>query len=445
MDVQRTQYARAGELSIAYAVGGEGPVDIVLCPNWTTHVEAWLDLPPAARFLHRLESFARVIRFDMPGLGMSDPVALEEFPTLEECRDYIGLVMDTVGSRRAVMVAHASAAAVAIPFAATYPDRAAGLVLNDASARLYRAEGYTFGFPQRVLEPGLVWWLERWGTGRQLELTAPALADDPHELEALGRYERYAASPGVARAFLRLIAEYDVREILPAVRVPTLVLHRAGDRYIRADHGRYLAERIPGARYVELPGEDHYPFYGDMEAVVGEIRSFLETLPEPGEADRMLATILVTDIVGSTDLASELGDRRWRELLDRHDQVTRTELARFRGQLIRSTGDGVLAMFDGAARAVRCAAAIREALLPHRLHIRAGLHTGEVELREAGPDGIAVHIAARVGELAASDEVLVSQTVKDLTVGSDLAFEPRGSHALKGVPGDWQTYAAVSS
>jgi class 3 adenylate cyclase/alpha-beta hydrolase superfamily lysophospholipase len=443
MDVQRTQYALAGELSIAYAVSGEGPVDIVLCPNWTTHVEAWLDLPPAARFVHRLESFARVIRFDLPGLGMSDPVALDEFPTLEECRDYVRVVMDAAGSRRAIVLAHASAAAVAIPFAATYPDRSAGLVLSDASARLYKAEGYPFGFPERVRESGLAWWLERWGTGGQLEVTAPALADDPYELEAMGRYERFAASPGVARAFLRLIAEYDVREILPAVRVPTLVLHRAGDRYIRVEHGRYLAERISGARYVELPGEDHYPFYGDMESVVAEIRSFLATLPEPGEADRMLATILVTDIVDSTRTAAQLGDRRWRELLDRHDEVVRAKLGRFRGQVIRSTGDGVLAMFDGAARAVRCAAAIRDALLPHDLHIRAGLHTGEVELRENGPDGIAVHIAARVGELAESGEVLVSQTVKDLTVGSDLAFEPRGSHALKGVPGEWQTYAVI--
>jgi class 3 adenylate cyclase/pimeloyl-ACP methyl ester carboxylesterase len=443
MDVQRTHYARAGDLSIAYAVGGEGPVDVVLCPNWTTHVEAWLDLPPAARFVHRIESFARVIRFDLPGLGMSDPVALDAFPTLEECRDYVRVVMDTAGSRRAVLFAHASAAAVAIPFAATYPDRAAGLVLNDASARLYRAEDYPFGFPPRLLESGLAWWLERWGTGRQLELTAPALADDPYELEALGRFERFAASPGVARAFFRLIAEYDVREILSAVRVPTLVLHRGGDRYIRVDHGRYLAERIPGARYVELPGDDHFPFYGDMESVVAEIRSFLATLPEPLEVDRMLATILVTDIVGSTRLAADLGDRRWRELLDRHDGVVRAELDRFRGKLIRSTGDGVLAMFDGAARGVRCAAAIRAALLPHGLQIRAGLHTGEVELREGGPDGIAVHIAARVGELAESGEVLVSQTVKDLTVGADLAFEPRGSHPLKGVPDEWQTYAAV--
>jgi class 3 adenylate cyclase/alpha-beta hydrolase superfamily lysophospholipase len=443
MDAQRTQYARAGELSIAYAVGGGGPVDVVFIPNWTTHVEALHEFPPAARFLHRLESFARLIWFDLPGFGMSDPVALDELPTLEQWRDCMRVVMDAADSKRTVLVAHGMGAAVAIPFAATYPDRTAGLVLSDASARLYRAEDYPFGFPERTRESGLAWWEEIWGTGRQLELTAPALADDPYELEGLGRFERFAASPGVARAFFRLASEYDVREILPAVRVPTLVLHRVGDRYIRVEHGRYLADRIPGARYVELAGEDHFPFYGDMEALVAEVRSFVATLPEPHEVDRMLATILVTDIVGSTRLASELGDRRWRELLDRHDETVRGELGRFRGQIIRSTGDGVMAMFDGAARAVRCAGAIREALLAQGLEIRAGLHTGEVELRESGPDGIAVHIAARVGELAESGEVLVSQTVKDLTVGADLEFEPRGSYALRGVPGDWHTYAAV--
>jgi class 3 adenylate cyclase/pimeloyl-ACP methyl ester carboxylesterase len=443
MDGQRTQYARAGEVSIAYAVGGEGAADVVFCPNWFSHVEAWFQLPAAARFLHRLESFARVIRFDLPGFGMSDPVALDALPTLEEWRDCVRVVLDAAASKRAVLLAHGSAAAVAIPFAATYPDRAAGLVLTDSAARLYRAEGYPFGFPERVRESGLAWWEEIWGTGRELELTAPALADDPYELEAMGRYERFAASPGVARAFFRLAAEYDVREILAAVRVPTLVLHRAGDRYIRVEHGRYLAERIPGARLVELPGEDHFPFYGDMEAIVAEIRSFLARLPAPAETDRMLATILVTDIVDSTRLASELGDRRWRELLDRHDEVVRAELDRFRGRQIRSTGDGVLAMFDGAARAVRCAAAIRDALHSHSLNIRAGLHAGEVELRESGPDGVAVHIAARVGGLAEPGQVLVSQTVKDLTVGADLTFEPRGSYTLKGVPGDWQTYAAI--
>ena len=437
------RYARVGELSIAYAVRGEGPVDIVFCPNWTSHVEGSLELPPLGRFIHRLESFARVILFDLPGTGMSDPVALDELPTQEEWRDYMRVVMDTAGSRRAVLFAHGAAAAVAIPFAATYPDRVAALVLNDAWARLHEAEGYPIGVPERLRESGIEWWLERWGTGRQLELTAPALADDPHELATLGRFERLAASPGVARAFFRLVAELDVRDILPAVRVPTLVLHRLGDRYIRVGQGRYLAERISGARYVELLGEDHFPFYGDMESVVGEIRSFLATLPEPHEADRMLATLLFTDIVGSTRTATELGDRRWRELLDRHDEVVQGELHRFRGQQIRSTGDGILAMFDGAARAVRCAAAIRDALRPHGLEVRAGLHTGEVELRESGPDGIAVHIAARVGELAEGGEVLVSQTVKDLTVGADLTFSARGSHVLKGVPGQWQTYAAI--
>ena len=278
MDVQGTQYARAGELSIAYAVGGEGPVDVVVIPNWTTHLEASLDHPLVARYIHRLESFARLIRFDLPGTGMSDPVALDELPTMEEWRDCVRVVMDAARSRRAVLLATDAAGAVAIPFASTYPDRAAGLVLIDTWARLYRDEDYSFGFPERTRESGLAWWMEGWGTGRQLELTAPALADDPHEREAVARLERFSTSPGVARAFFRMVAELDVREILPAVRVPTLVLHRAGNRYIRVEHGRYLADRIPAARYVELPGEDHFPFYGDTEAVVSEIRSFLATL-----------------------------------------------------------------------------------------------------------------------------------------------------------------------
>jgi pimeloyl-ACP methyl ester carboxylesterase len=313
-----------------------------------------------------LESFARLIRFDLPGTGMSDPVALDELPTMEEWRDCVRVVMDAAGSRRAVLLASDAAGAVAIPFAATYPDRAAELVLIDTWARLYRDEDYSFGLPERTRESGLAWWTEGWGTGRQLELTAPAIADDPHELEAVGRLERFSTSPGVARAFFRMVAELDVREILPAVRVPTLVVHRAGDRYIRVEHGRYLAERIPEARWIELPGEDHFPFYGDTEAVVSEVRSFLATLPEPGEIDRMLATLLVTDIVGSTRLASELGDKRWRELLDRHDELVRAELARYRGQVIRSTGDGVLAMFRRRRPCRSLCAAIRAAMLPFR-------------------------------------------------------------------------------
>jgi class 3 adenylate cyclase/pimeloyl-ACP methyl ester carboxylesterase len=441
MEMPRTRYAKSGDLSIAYAVGGQARPDIVWCANWTSHVEAWADFPQLARLIHRLGTLGRTILFDLPGNGLSDPVSVEALPTIEEWMDDVRVVMDAAGSERAVLFAQNSAAGLAIPFAATHPDRVSALVLYGAFARIHEAEDYPFGVPERLRETGLEWWLERWGRGRQLELTAPSLAGDPYELETLGRFERFSASPGVARAFFRMISEIDVREILPAVRVPTLVLHRSSDPWIRPEHGRYLAERIEGARYVELDGDSHYPFYGDMEAVVSEIRGFLATLPEPREVDRMLATILFTDIVDSTKRAAELGDERWRALLDRHDALVGAEIERFRGRAIRSTGDGMLATFDGAARAVRCAAALHDALRPLDLKIRAGLHTGEVEIRGEGPEGIAVHIAARVAELAGAGDVLVSQTVKDLTVGSGLAFGSRDVHSLKGVPGEWQMYA----
>jgi class 3 adenylate cyclase/alpha-beta hydrolase superfamily lysophospholipase len=441
MDIPKAQYARAGELSIAYTVAGKGPLDIVYCSNLTSHAEAFWDWAPFARLIRRLATLGRVILFDLPGNGLSDPVSLDHLPGIEQWMDYVRVVMDAAGAERAVLFGQDGAGGLAIPFAATHPDRVSALVLCGSFARVHRADGYPFGIPEELRERGLEWWLERWGTGRQLELTAPSLIEEPYEVELIGAAGRYSASHGVARAFFRLISEIDVRDLLPAVHVATLVMHRTGDRWIRVEHGRYLAERIEGARFVELDGDSYYVFYGDMDAVLRELRSFLDTLPEPQEANRMLATILFTDIVASTERAAELGDRRWRALLDEHDTTVRAQLARFRGKQIRSTGDGMLATFDGAARAVRAAAAIREALRPLDLRVRAGLHTGEVELRDGGPDGIAVHIAARVAALADGGEVLVSQTVKDLTVGSGLVFEPPGSHALKGVPGEWQTYA----
>lgn len=442
MDTPRTQYARSGELSIAYSVSGQGPLDILLCSNWTSHVEATWETPPMARLARRLGTLGRVILFDLPGSGLSDPVSLHALPTIEEWKDHVRVVMDAAGAERAVLFADAAAAGVAIPFAATCPDRVSALVLHGAYARIMRTDGYPIGIPAELMESGIEWWLERWGRGRQLELTAPALADDPYEVESVGRFERLSASPGVARAFFRMIAEIDVREILSAVRVPTLVMHRRDDRWIHVEHGRYLAERIEGARYVELPGDNHYAFHGDTDAIVEEIRSFLGSLPEPGEVDRMLATILFTDIVDSTRHAATAGDARWRDILDRHDSLVQQQLARFRGRQVRTTGDGVVATFDGAARAVRCAAAIREAMRPLGLEIRAGVHSGEVEKRGDGIDGVAVHIAARIAALASAREVLVSQTVKDLTVGARLEFEERGTHALKGVPELWRTYAA---
>ena len=441
MEIPATRYANVGGLSIAYSVGGRGGQDILVCSNWTSHVEASWDWAPSARLMHRLATLGRVITFDLPGNGLSDPVSLNDLPGMEQWMDCVRVVMDAADSERAVLFCEGAGGGLAIPFAATHPDRVVALILCNTFARLHRADDYPFGIPEERRESGIEWWLERWGTGRQLELTAPSVADDPHEVELMARFERHSASPGVARAFFRMISEIDVRDVLQAVHVPTLVLHREGDRWIRVQHGRYLAEHIEGARYGELRGDNHFAFYGDLEAVVDEMRSFLATLPEPHDVDRMLAAILVTDIAGSTQRAAELGDSRWRALLDEHDAITRKQLAFFRGREIRSTGDGFLAVFDGAARAVRCAGAIRDALRPLDLPIRAGVHSGEIESRGGGVDGIAVHIATRVAETAAAGEVIVSQTVKDLTVGGGLAFDDRGVHALKGVPGEWRMFA----
>ncbi len=441
--IPETKYATSGGLSIAYSVSGHGPLDILYCPNWTSHLEAVWELGPSARLLHRFGMLGRVILFDLPGSGLSDPVSLDDLPTIERWMDCVRVVMDAAGSERAVVFSDAAAAGLAIPFAATHPDRVSALILFGGFARIHSADDYPFGPPETRREDGIAWWLERWGTGRQLELTAPSLAGNPYEAEPMGKFERHTASPGVARVIFRMISEIDVRDILPAVRVPTLVMHRGDDRWIPPEHGRYIAERIRHARYVELPGDNHFAFYGDTDSVLGEMRSFLAALPEPAEVDRMLATILVTDIADSTRRATELGDDRWSALLDRHDAVVREQLGRFRGREIRSTGDGFLATFDGAARAIHCAAAIRDSLRSLGLNVRAGVHSGEVEARASGVDGVAVHIAARVAALAEVGEVLVSQTVKDLTVGARLSFESRGVHALKGVPGEWHMYAAV--
>jgi class 3 adenylate cyclase len=384
-----------------------------------------------------------VILFDPPGIGLSDPVSLDELPSIEQWMDYVRVVMDAAGSERAVLVGHGAATGLSVPFTATHPDRVGGLVLFAPFARVHSAPDYPIGAPEALRERALGWWLTRWGTARQLERTGPGLADDPFEVEPMAQYERYSASPGVARVFFRMISEIDVRGILPAVRVPTLVLRRRDDRWISRELSRYVADHVAGARYVELPGDQHYPFHGDADAVVAEIRAFLETLPALQESERMLATILVTDLVGSTERAAALGDARWRELLDRHDAIVREHLARFRGREIRTTGDGFMATFDGAARAIRCAGAIRDALAALSLDVRGGLHSGEIELRGEGVDGIAVHIAARVAAAARPGEVLVSQTVKDLAIGARLEFESRGRHEFKGVPGEWEAYAAV--
>ena len=440
-DVPRARYANSGGLHVAWSAGGTGPVDILICPNWTNHAEAFWTWAPFARLIRRLATLGRVILLDLPGSGLSDPVSLNQLPTSDQWMDFVQAVMDAAGSERAVFFAPEHGGALAIPFVATHPDRAIALILFGAFARVHRGDGYPHGPPQERRDYGIRWWLERWGTGRQLELTAPSLADDPYEEELMARAERYSASPGVAAAFFEMMADVDVRHVLGTVQVPTLVFHRTGDRWIRVEHGRYLAEHIEGSRFVELPGDAHFAHYGDTERVITEVRSFLASLPEPQDVSRVLATIVFTDLVESTKQAAEMGDRRWRETLDRHDASVRELLERFRGYEVNTTGDGFVATFDGAARAVRFALATREVLRSLGLRVRSGLHSGEVERQGNDVRGIAVHAAARVAALAGSNEVLVSQTVKDLSVGANLEFVDRGRHELKGVPGTWELFS----
>jgi class 3 adenylate cyclase len=439
----RTRYARSGDLHIAYRTLGTGPVDLVVIEQWFSNVELERDVPPLARFNDRLASFGRVILFDKRGVGLSDPIPMTALPPIEEWMDDLRAVMDAVGSDRAVVIAGMAGGYMASVFAATYPDRTSSLIFVDAFGRFSRTEEYPWGSAPDE-SPGRLDAIESgWGGGAMLPLFAPELADDSALRESWGRYERHSVSPGTARAMVPLIEAMDVRPVLPTIRVPTLVIARDKGP-IPPEHGRYLADHIPGATYVELPGRTNLIWSGDQEAVVGEIQQFITGVRPAAEADRVLATVMFTDIVGSTDLAAALGDARWRDTLAEHNRLVRQQLDRFRGREIKTTGDGFLATFDGPARAIRCAEAIHAALQPVDVSIRAGLHTGEVDVVDVDLGGIVVHIAARVSAQAAAGEVLVSSTVKDLVVGSGIAFDDRGTHVLKGVPGEWHLFSVAS-
>jgi class 3 adenylate cyclase len=436
-----TRYARSGDVQVAYQVVGDGPRDLVLAPGFVSHLELAWDYPPYERFIRRLASFARVIVFDKRGSGLSDPVG--DAATLEERIDDIRAVMDAAGSERADVFGWSEGAALAAFFGASRPDRVSALVLYGSFARGMPAEGYPW-----AVEPG-AWdlWLqadgdeEYWGQGYSLMMLAPTRFEDEALVRWWGRFERQSMSPRMARAALRLDSELDIRDVVPSIRVPTLVIHRSGD-VLPIEGARWLAEQIPGARFVELPGEDHWPWTTDPDEIVDEVEEFLTGERQEREPDRVLATVLFTDIVGSTETASSLGDSRWRDLLEQHDRLVRREVDRHRGRAVKTTGDGVLATFDGPGRGINCARAICDQVRPLGIEVRAGLHTGECELRNGGDvGGIAVHIGARVAGLAEPGEVLVSGTVKDLVVGSGLAFTDRGSHALKGAPGEWRLYA----
>jgi class 3 adenylate cyclase len=439
--VPETRYARLGDLHLAYQVVGDGPPDILLLDQWFGHVDAQWDVPPLADFRERLAAFGRLIMFDKRGTGLSDPIPTASLPTLEEFMTDIPAVLDTVGSERPALITNIGGGILAMPFAAAHPERISSLILVDCFARFLEAPDYPFGTPIAELESDIDIAEGDIGRGVMVDLFAPSIATDERLRRAWARFERSAATPGSTKAIVRLIYESDVRDVLPAIRVPTLVIHRRDAGGFRVEHGRYLAEHIPDAKYVELPGTDNLIWAGDQDAIVAEIQAFITGVRPAAEPRRVLATVLFTDIVRSTERAAELGDVRWQALLADHNRVVRRQLERFGGREIKVVGDGFLATFDGPARAVRCAIAIRNEVRELGLEIRAGIHVGEIEVLPDDIAGLAVHLGARVSALAGPGEVLVSSTVKDLVVGSGLAFDDRGSHVLKGVPGEWRLFA----
>jgi pimeloyl-ACP methyl ester carboxylesterase len=442
MELPETRYVNSGGVHLAYQVIGDGPIDLLVVAEAFSHCELRWEEPSLARSLRRLASFSRLIMFDKRGTGLSDPVPATALPTLEQRLEDLEAILDAVGSRRAAVMGASEGGAESMMFAATRPERVSSLVLYAAWPRFFVGDGYPIGRLPESLTPLLQGVLERWGRGDLLALIAPSIADDPRVRTWSGQFERLSASPGTAAALMSIALENDVRGILSSIRVPTLVIHRTGDVFAPVEHGRYLASHIPGARYVELPGSDHPHFFGDTDAVVAAVQEFLTGTPVAADRERVLATVLFTDVVGSTERAAALGDRRWRDLLEAHNLAVRRQLRAHDGTEVDTAGDGFLATFSGPARAVRCALAIRDSVVPLGLQIRAGVHTGEVQLRSDGIGGIAVHIGARVAGQAGAGDVVVSRTVKDLVAGSGLHFHDIGERELKGVPDRWQLYTA---
>lgn len=439
MDDLPIRYARNADVSIAYTVFGQGPVDLIFVTGFVGHLEIAGEAPLARRFWDRLGSFCRVIFFDKRGMGLSDRGAGSY--TIEGVAEDMVAVLDDARVERAAVFGASEGGAAAAMFAATYPDRVTSLVEYGTYARMSEAPDFPDGIPRAQLRRMHDRLFEDWGNPESLKWFAPSCHEDPELREWWGRLLRAGTSPAGIHALLRMYEELDVRPVLPLINVPTLVLWRRDDKLVPPALSRVLADGIPGAKAVELDGEDHLFMAGDQEALLGEVEQFLTGGRRPAPAERILATVLFTDIVSSTERAAALGDRAWRDLLTQHDRVAQREVERQRGELIKSTGDGILASFDGPARAVIAAGNIRDALSEFELQIRAGVHTGECERIGDDLGGIAVHIGARVGSAAAPGEVLVSQTVRDLVVGSPLEFEDRGAHELKGVPGEWRLFA----
>jgi class 3 adenylate cyclase len=436
-----TRYARSGDAGIAYQVFGEGEIDLVVAFPFVSHLDLLWESPAQARFMRRLGSFARVIAFDRRGVGLSDPVA--DGATLEERMDDARAVMDAAGSERAALFGMSEGTTMCMLFAATHPERCSALVLWGGMARSTWAEDYPWA-PEKeaLLEAEDELMSPFWGQGTSIEVFSPSLADDPKSREAQAKLERQAASPMRVEQLFKTFLDTDVRDTLSLIQTPTLLLQRRGDHAVNYRAARWLAEQIENSRYVELEGVDHFPWVGDGgNEALDEIEEFL-TGVRPGPApERVLATVLFTDIVDSTRLATELGDRRWRELLEEHQKLTRERLERFEGREVKTTGDGFLAIFDGPTRAAECARAIADDMPALGIEVRAGLHTGEVERMGEDVGGIAVHVAARISALAGAGEVLASRTVRDLAVGSTVEFAPFGTHALKGVSDEWEIYS----
>jgi pimeloyl-ACP methyl ester carboxylesterase len=441
-----TRYAKAPDgVHIAYQVVGSGPFDLIHAFAWCSHIEFSWSRPAVARFYEHLSSFCRLILFDNRGTGLSDQVA--GAPTMEDRLGDIRSVLDAVGSQRAALLGTSEGACPCVMFAATYPERTTAMVLfgpfvvgtaDEECPWAWTTEWWDLF--RGVIESG------GWGTpdGSAVEFATPSLIGDEAAREWYAHYWRSAASPGAALAQTDVMKVIDIRPVLPTVRVPTLVLHRTDETWVNINYGRYTAAKIPGATLIELPGTDHYPWEQNADEAVGQIEEFLTGARHEREIDRVLATVLFTDIVESTQRASELGDRSWRELLDAHDDMVRRQLERFAGHEVETTGDGFLATFDGPARGIRCALAISDGAQRLGIGVRAGLHTGELERRGEGVGGIAVHIGSRVAARAQADEVLVSSTVKDLVAGSRIEFAERGEHTLKGLPGTWRLFAVVA-
>jgi pimeloyl-ACP methyl ester carboxylesterase len=443
VDRPETRYARSGEISVAYQVVGGKPFDLIWVPGWISNVEESWEVPEYAHFLHRLASFSRLILFDKRGTGLSDRVSNDRLPTLEQRMDDVRAVLDAVGSERAAIVGASEGGNLSILFAATHPERVHALVLVAVYAKRLWSPDYPWAPTPEQREQDTQLIEREWAGEMDVSQLAPSAAADPGLMRRITTFFRRSASPGAAVALNRMNAQIDTRSVLPTIRVPTLVIQRAGDREVNAEEERWIASQIPDAKYVELAGDDHLPWLGDSDALLDEVEEFLTGIRRGPDPDRILATVLFTDIVGSTERAAELGDRRWRELLAAHHATVRHQLEHWRGQEIDTAGDGFLASFDGPARAIRCACAIRDQVRTLGLEIRAGLHTGECERVGVKLVGLAVHTGARVAARAGPSEVLVSRTVKDLVAGSGIEFEARGTHSLKGVPGEWELFSVA--